>query len=294
MDSVYISTQFTNDNPELIANNFEEGYLFNDDNDAIQTVIKAHEITLAEKERPSVNYAGDNGNIDITYKMTDGSFKTREFDTIKADSEAIVLASGTDSAEYDIHLDMLANLKEDSEYSLTIGMYDVREGNELAEKYKKELGTLKTYRPDIVNKTGRVDVHTYFHNDDAFSGNYVYGESSVYNKAILDAERADYFSFTEILDITETSEMYTVELSDEEMDTFFDDFKTMPIYDLTDEYELEEVYESNDGRKDMINHINKEGLAPEGNKLLIYSYPDFGGPMNGTSAETDFSILAIH
>ena len=294
VDSVYISTQFTNDNPELIANNFEEGYLFNDDNDAIQTVIKAHEITLAEKERPSVNYAGDNGNIDITYKMTDGSFKTREFDTIKADSEAIVLASGTDSAEYDIHLDMLANLKEDSEYSLTIGMYDVREGNELAEKYKEELGTLKMYRPDIVNKTGRVDVHTYFHNDDAFSGNYVYGESSVYNKAILDAERADYFSFTEILDITETSEMYTVELSDEEMDTFFDDFKTMPIYDLTDEYELEEVYESNDGRKDMINHINKEGLAPEGNKLLIYSYPDFGGPMNGSSAETDFSILAIH
>lgn len=109
-----------------------------------------------------------------------------------------------------------------------------------------------------------------------------------------DSGTADYFSFTEILDITETSEMYTVELSDEEMDTFFDDFKTMPIYDLTDEYELEEVYESNDGRKDMINHINKEGLAPEGNKLLIYSYPDFGGPMNGSSAEIDFSILAIH
>ena len=108
-----------------------------------------------------------------------------------------------------------------------------------------------------------------------------------------DSGTVDYFSFTEILDITETSEMYTVELSDEEMDTFFDDFKTMPIYELTDQYELKEIYESNNGRSDMLNHINQEGLAPEGNKFLIYSYPDFGGPMNETSAETDFSILAI-
>lgn len=293
VDSVYISTHFTDHSPELITTHFEDGYLFNNDQNAIEEAIKAHEITLDEKGTPSVNYAGDNGNIDITYKMKDGSFKTREFDTIKADSEAVTIASGTDSAEYDIHSDILANLKEDGDYSLTLGMYDVRQNPELVEKYKEELSTLKTYRPDIVNKTGRVNINAYFHNDDSFSGNYVYGESSIYNKAILDAEKADYFSFTDILDITETSEMYTVELSDEEMDTFFDDFKTMPIYELTDEYELNEIYESRNGRKDMLNHINKEGFAPEGNKLLIYSYPDFGGPMNGASAEMDFSILAI-
>lgn len=293
VDSVYLSTDSTDHNPELISKHFEDDYLFNNDKKTIQEAIKAHEITLDEKGTPSVNFAGDNGNIDITYKMKDGSFKTREFDTIKADSEAIKIAGNTDSAEYDIHSDMLANLKEDGDYSLTLGMYDVRQDHELVEKYKEELGTLKTYRPDIVNETGRINIQAYFHNDDSFSGSYVYGESSIYNNAILDAEKADYFSLTDILDITDTSEMYTVELSNEEMDTFFDDYKTMPIYELTGEYELKEIYESNNGRKDMLNHINQEGLAPEGNKFLIYSYPDFGGPMNETSAETDFSILAI-
>lgn len=292
VESVYLSTNFTDYNPELIAKHFEDDYLFNNDQNAIQAAIKAHEITLDEKGTPSVNYTGDNRNIDITYKMKDGSFKTREFDTIKADSEAVKIAGNTDSAEYDIHSDMLANLKEDGDYTLTLGVYDIQ-GHELVEKYKEELATLKTYRPDIVNETGRVNIYAYFYSDDSFSGNYVYGESSIYNKAILDAEKADYFSLTDILDISETSAMYTVELSDEEMDTFFGDYKSMPIYELTDEYELKEIYESNNGKKDMLNHINQEGLAPEGNKFLIYSYPDFGGPMMEISAETDFSILAI-
>lgn len=293
VDSVYISTVYSNDNPEMTAENFKEGYLLHSDKNTIQTVIKAHEITIEEKERPGVDYMGENGNIEITYKMTDGSFVSREFDTIKADSQAIASVSEINSAEYDVHSDILANLKEDSEFTLALGMNDVREGDDLTAEYQEELGTLKTYRPDIVNNTGRVSVELYFHNDGAFSGSYVYGESSIYNKAIMDAVRADYFNYTDILDIDETSAMYTAELSDEQMDTFFEDFKTMPIYDLADEYELGEIHESNGGTKDMIDHINEEGLNPQGNKLLIYSYPYFGGPMHETPAGIDFSILAI-
>lgn len=293
VDSVYLSTNFTDHNPELIAKHFEDGYLFNNNQNAIQAAIKAHEITLDEKETPGLYYIGENARLEITYKMKDGSFKTREFDTIQADSEAIKVAGSTDSSEYDIHSDMLANLKKDGDYSLTLGMYDVRQGHELVEKYKEELGTLKTYRPDIVNETGRVNIQAYFYNDDSFTGNYIYGESSIYNKAILDAEKADYFSLTELLEMDETSTMYQVEVSDEEMNQFFTDYKVLGIFDLIGKYDMQEIYESGDGRKNIIDSINNDGLAPEGNTLLMYGYPGSNTPMIGTSAETDFSILAI-
>lgn len=293
VESVYISTQFTELDLEMIDNHFEEGYLFNDDETAIQAAVKAHEITIEEIETPNVYYIGENGRLEITYKMKDGSYKTREFDTLSADSEAIKIAGDIDSEEYDIHSDMLANLNEEGEYGLTLGYYDFRQGNDLVNQYKENLGTLKTYRPEIVNETGRVNINAYFPNDSSYNGNYIYGESSIYNKAIMDAERADYFSFTELLELDETSTMYTVEVSDEEMNQFFTDYKTLGIFDLIGKYDMQEIYESGGGRKNVIDSINNDGLAPEGNTLLMYGYPGSNTPMIGTSAEMDFSILAI-
>lgn len=293
VESVYISTQFTDYNPEFIASHFEEGYLFNDDERIIQSAIDAHEITIEEKVTPSMHYIDDRGHLEITYKMKDGSFKTREFDTIKVDSDAIKIAGGTYSAEYDMHSDMLANIKENDNYSLSLGQYNVRQDTDLAKQYKDNIATLKTYRPDIVNETGRIDMNAYFSSVEYFEPNYVYGESSIYNQAVLDAEKADYFSFTDLLAIDETSTMYTVELKDEEMDQFFIDYKVMRIFDLKQKYDMQEIYESGNDREDMISHINEGGLAPEGNKLLLYSYMEFNEPILGSSAEADFSILAI-
>ena len=293
VDSVYIPDQGADYELELIDTYFDEGYLFNDDNDAVEQAINVHEIALEEKGMPGVYTMGENAFLEINYKMKDGTVKTREFNTLNLESEAIRLSAKTHMSEYDIHSDMLANMKESDDYEISLDQYDVRNDSDLVKQYRENTGELKTYRPEVVNETGRVWINAYFNSDEYFSQAYLYGESSIYNQTIRDAVKADYFSYTDILEIDETSTMYTVELADEEVEQFFTDYKSLMISDLAEEYDMQEIHEDRDGTKDMIDHINSEGPAPESNKFLVYSYPEFMGPMIGTPAETDFSILAI-
>lgn len=285
---VYVSTDYSQYNEVTLDDYFEEGYLFNDDKTIINSAIDAHEIAIEEKGMPNIFYIGENGHLEIAYKMKDGSVKTRMFDTLEADSEATHIINNINSNEYDIHSDFIANLKERDDMDvLWLNQHTIEAEDALISEYKDNVGQLMTYNPHIVNDTGRVEVSV------QFGSNHVSGQSSIYNEAVLENTVYRDTLITEILSIDETSGMYTVEVGDEEMAQFFTDYKAMPIYDLKEEYDMQEINEFRDGRKDMINHINEEGLAPEGNKLLLYSYPGFTSVMHGSPAETDFSILAI-
>lgn len=291
VESVYISTDYGYHTQESIDKYFEEGFLFSDNGEVIKTAVAAHEIAVNEKKMPSIYNVSDEAYLEIQYKMKDGSVQARIFDTIETNSEAIHTIDEINSNEYNIKSDFLANIKEHPEMRSLSFMTDVIELNlSLIQEYKDNVNSLMAYNPYIVNETGRIEIAAEYENA------YESGESSIYNEAIISQLESKDIAIGDILYLDQTSEMYTVEVADSDIENFFKDYKELSIQKLEEAHNLNKV--SEESKSDIVDQINNGELAPEGNKLLIYSYPEYIEPESINSeedypAELDFSILAI-
>ena len=286
VESVYVSTEYAYYTDESIDEYFEEGFLFNGDTRIIDTAIEAHNAAVENKTTPSIYNVEDTAYLEIQYKLTDGSVMKRTFQTLAADSEPLKIARRLHADQYDIHSDFLANIEEHPEMTeLWLNNYMLRADLELIEEYKNNTDELMQYNPYIVNNTGRIEVSA------AYTNNYVSGMSSIYNAAVLEQITGSDISIAEILSINQASEMYIADLSDDEFNTFIEDYKNLNIKELSEEYKLENL--SEDSREIMLDQVNKGEFDPEGNRLLIYSYPEYAEGEEDYPAELDFSILAI-
>ena len=155
----------------------------------------------------------------------------------------------------------------------------------LIEDYKDKADELMQYNPYIVNNTGRIEVSANYEN------NYESGMSSIYNEAIEESIKESDILMEEILYLDQSSEMFIAELSEDEIETFFNDYKELNIKELESKHGLEKV--SKEDKTDILKQVNNGEFAPEGTKLLLYSYPEYEELEEDYSAETDFSILAI-
>lgn len=289
VDSVYISSDYSYYTDESIEEYFKEGFLFNTDKRVIDSAITAHQSAVEEKTFPTLYPEGETSILEIQYKLKDGTEMNRTFKTLKVDSEPMQLVNQMNQNKYDMNSDFLANIKRHPDMDeLWLLNNSLRADFDVIDEYQNHTDELMEYHPAITNNTGRIEVSA------NYKENFESGYSSIYNKAILDQIAASEMTVGDILYIDQSSMMYTAELSDEEMTPFINDYKNLTIDELAGKYNLQEL--SADEKVKMTEQVNKQEFAPEGNKLLIYSYPEYETPeeeYEPGAAEFDFSILAI-
>ena len=289
VDSVYISSDYSYYTGETLDEYFKEGYLFNGDKRVIDSAVTAHQAAVEDKSFPTIYTDEETGHLEIQYKMKDGTEMIRTFQTLASDSESLKLVNQLHQNKYDMNSDFLANVKQHPDMTELWLLNDtILADVKLIDDYQAHADELLKYDPAIVNNTGRIEVNA------GYKNNYESGYSSIYNKAVLEQIAASELTVEEMMYVDQSSTMYTAELSDEEMNTFINDYKKLTIDELADEYKLQNL--SEDEKTEMIEQVNNLEFAPEGNKLLIYSYPEYETPGEeypGGSAEFDFSILAI-
>lgn len=286
VESVYVSTDYTYYTDESIDEYFEEGFLFNNDKRIIDGAVTAHNIAIEDKTFPSIYTGAETAYLEIQYKMKDGSVMKRTFKTLENDSEAVQLVNQLSADKYDINSDFLANIKQHPEMTeLWLFNNMLEADSSLIEDYKNNTDELMQYNPYIVNDTGRIEASANYEN------NYESGMSSIYNEAILEQLTESDMSVEEVMYINQLSEMYIAELSEDEFNTFVNDYKALDIKELSDKYELKSL--SEDSKTNVLEQVNNGEFAPGGTKLLLYSYPEYTELEEDYPAEYDFSILAI-
>lgn len=286
VESVYISTDYNYYTDESIDEYFEEGFLFNDNKRIIDDAVTAHNTAIEDKTFPSIYTGAETAYLEIQYRMKDGSVMKRTFKTLENDSEAVQIVNQMTADKYDINSDFLANIKQHPEMTeLWLFNNMLKADSSLIEDYKDNTDELMQYNPYIINNTGRIEASANYEN------NYESGMSSIYNEAILEQLAESDVSVEEVMYINQLSEMYIAELSEDEFNVFVDDYKGLDIKELSDKYELKSL--SGDSKTDVLEQLNNGEFAPEGTKLLLYSYPEYTESEEDYPAETDFSILAI-
>lgn len=286
VESVYVSTDYAYYTNDAIDEYFEEGFLFNRNQNAIDSAIAAHKAAIKDKTFPSIYTGEDTAYLEMQYKMKDGSVMSRTFKTLGYSSEAVHIVNQLSANKYDINSDFLANIKQHPEMTeLWLFNNTLKVDFSLIEDYQDKANELMRYNPSIVNHTGRIEVSANYEN------NYESGISSIYNESIKDSIKESDVSMEEILNLNQSSEMFIAELSADEIETFFNDYKELSIKELEGKHGLEKV--SKEGKVDILKQVNNGNFAPKGTKLLLYSYPEYEQFEEEFSAETAFSILAI-
>lgn len=285
VESVYVSTDYAYYTNDSIDEYFEEGFLFNSDKRVIDSALAAHKAAIEDKTFPSIYDGEETAYLEMQYKMEDGSVVSRTFKTLEYNSEAVQIVDKLTANKYDINSDFLANIKQHPEMTELWLFNTLDADSSLIEDYKDKADELMQYNPYIVNNTGRIEVSANYEN------NYESGMSSIYNEAIEESIKESDILMEEILYLDQSSEMFIAELSEDEIETFFNDYKELNIKELESKHGLEKV--SKEDKTDILKQVNNGELAPEGTKLLLYSYPEYEELEEDYSAETDFSILAI-
>lgn len=285
VESVYVSTDYAYYTNDSIDEYFEEGFLFNSDKRVIDSALAAHKAAIEDKTFPSIYDGEETAYLEMQYKMEDGSVVSRTFKTLEYNSEAVQIVDKLTANKYDINSDFLANIKQHPEMTELWLFNTLDADSSLIEDYKDKADELMQYNPYIVNNTGRIEVSANYEN------NYESGMSSIYNEAIEESIKESDILMEEILYLDQSSEMFIAELSEDEIETFFNDYKELNIKELESKHGLEKV--SKEDKTDILKQVNNGEFAPEGTKLLLYSYPEYEELEEDYSAETDFSILAI-
>ena len=285
VESVYVSTDYAYYTNDSIDEYFEEGFLFNSDKRVIDSALAAHKAAIEDKTFPSIYDGEETAYLEMHYKMEDGSVVSRTFKTLEYNSEAVQIVDKLTANKYDINSDFLANIKQHPEMTELWLFNTLDADSSLIEDYKDKADELMQYNPYIVNNTGRIEVSANYEN------NYESGMSSIYNEAIEESIKESDILMEEILYLDQSSEMFIAELSEDEIETFFNDYKELNIKELESKHGLEKV--SKEDKTDILKQVNNGEFAPEGTKLLLYSYPEYEELEEDYSAETDFSILAI-
>lgn len=285
VESVYVSTDYAYYTNDSIDEYFEEGFLFNSDKRVIDSALAAHKAAIEDKNFPSIYDGEETAYLEMQYKMEDGSVVSRTFKTLEYNSEAVQIVDKLTANKYDINSDFLANIKQHPEMTELWLFNTLDADSSLIEDYKDKADELMQYNPYIVNNTGRIEVSANYEN------NYESGMSSIYNEAIEESIKESDILMEEILYLDQSSEMFIAELSEDEIETFFNDYKELNIKELESKHGLEKV--SKEDKTDILKQVNNGEFAPEGTKLLLYSYPEYEELEEDYSAETDFSILAI-
>lgn len=285
VESVYVSTDYAYYTNDSIDEYFEEGFLFNSDKRVIDSALAAHKAAIEDKTFPSIYAGEETAYLEMQYKMEDGSVVSRTFKTLEYNSEAVQIVDKLTANKYDINSDFLANIKQHPEMTELWLFNTLDADSSLIEDYKDKADELMQYNPYIVNNTGRIEVSANYEN------NYESGMSSIYNEAIEESIKESDILMEEILYLDQSSEMFIAELSEDEIETFFNDYKELNIKELESKHGLEKV--SKEDKTDILKQVNNGEFAPEGTKLLLYSYPEYEELEEDYSAETDFSILAI-
>ena len=285
VESVYVSTDYAYYTNDSIDEYFEEGFLFNSDKRVIDSALAAHKAAIEDKTFPSIYDGEETAYLEMQYKMEDGSVVSRTFKTLEYNSEAVQIVDKLTANKYDINSDFLANIKQHPEMTELWLFNTLDADSSLIEDYKDKADELMQYNPYIVNNTGRIEVSANYEN------NYESGMSSIYNEAIEESIKESDILMEEILYLDQSSEMFIAELSEDEIETFFNDYKELNIKELERKHGLEKV--SKEDKTDILKQVNNGEFAPEGTKLLLYSYPEYEELEEDYSAETDFSILAI-
>lgn len=285
VESVYVSTDYAYYTNDSIDEYFEEGFLFNSDKRVIDSALAAHKAAIEDKTFPSIYDGEETAYLEMQYKMEDGSVVSRTFKTLEYNSEAVQIVDKLTANKYDINSDFLANIKQHPEMTELWLFNTLDADSSLIEDYKDKADELMQYNPYIVNNTGRIEVSANYENS------YESGMSSIYNEAIEESIKESDILMEEILYLDQSSEMFIAELSEDEIETFFNDYKELNIKELESKHGLEKV--SKEDKTDILKQVNNGEFAPEGTKLLLYSYPEYEELEEDYSAETDFSILAI-
>lgn len=284
--SVYIADDYMYYTSDSLDEYFEEGFLFNDDEKVIESAIKAHEAAIEDKSFPNIYTGDETARLEFQYKMEDGSVMNRTFQTLQNDSEAVQITKQLNSDRYNINADFLENIKHHPEMTeLWLFNNTLRADRSLIEDYKNHSAQLMDYNSYITNETGRIEASANYEN------NYESGMSSIYNEAVLKRIAESDLLMEEILYLNQSSEMFIADIPADELEIFFNDYKELNIRELADKHEFENL--SEEQKTDIISQVNDGELAPEGSKLLIYSYPDYTESEEDYPAEMDFSILAI-
>ncbi|SDK49228.1 ABC-2 type transport system permease protein [Jeotgalicoccus aerolatus] len=286
VDSVYVSSDYEYYTNTSIEEYFEDGFLYDNHPRTIQNAVNIHEAAVQEKSVPG-NYSGEETAIlNIKYKMTDGTVMSRSFSTLKADAPLFADVNNLKNSQYDINSDFLANLKQHPDMiDLTLFSGMVNADKSFIDDYKENTDALMSYNPYIVNQTGQVEMSANYKN------NYESGFSSIYNSAVLDRIHASDISVSDTLFLDQSSAMYVAEPEQADMADFFTDYHSLNIEELTEKYNLKALSAAE--KEETLTAVNNGELAPEGNKLLLFSYPNYTATSEDYAADIDFSIIAI-
>lgn len=268
------STQYYS--PGEVDEYFRSDYEYSRAADDVKNVINLHE-TLKNQKLKVYNTDELVNTININYLLKDGTKIHREYQVTEDPDEKIMSElKQIDSSALTAKNDFFYNLKEDNKYengSLEILNFYVGDEinstdkvvQQLQKNYKKEYGSLKNMNQEAVKYTGKASFGL-----GVKSGyTHLYGESSIYNKAVTDFLKEYDYSMTTLLDLEEPyTSMYKIDLSKvKDKDRVFEDLNYMSYEDFKEKYNIELLEGEN--ITEATKQLDSYEFNTEGNTLLI-------------------------
>ena len=255
---------------------FRSDYEYSRAADDVKNVINLHE-TLKDQELKVYNTDELLNTININYLLKDGTKIHREYQVLEDPDEKIMsVLKQIDSSALTAKNDFFYNLKEDNKYengSLDIlNFYGGDEINstdkvveQLQKNYKKEYGSLKNMSQAAVKYTGKASFGLGVKSGYA----HLYGESSIYNKAVTDFLKEYDYSMTTLLDLEEPyTSMYKIDLSKvKDKDQVYEDLNYMSYENFKEKYDIELLEGEN--LTEATKQLDSYKFNTEGDTLLL-------------------------
>ncbi|GAB3066321.1 hypothetical protein ACFOU0_13000 [Salinicoccus sesuvii] len=274
----------------------KEDYLFIEDEGVISNAVALHQEAIDRGIMPD---SAETSSFEIAYKMEDGSYVNRSYDSISMETENYQsLMALLDSGEFSKVYDVVYNVEDVNEL-VNLELYGINtyfnlqtrsEIAEFVDNYQKAAHQIDPEIPTLINNSNMPLVNASLNTE---SGYYYNGNVSLYNPAMIEKIMENY-NLSDFVGVSTGQRMHIVDLNDQEKATFFKDYNTKPLKDLIGNYYIREPNEEE--IEEIIDTIDDGKVDSSGNRLLMYS-PDFmeGVGMGGEplAAAEQFLILGI-
>lgn len=288
IESVYIETDgmyqnyYPYDNTTL-SEYLEDDFMFISDDRFIDLVYTAHEyakdhtVHMTSPEAP--------GQFSVTYKLDDGRLFSRTFRSLDETEEGRNIVNEVTEyntmAENDLLNNVLApdSIRELSitggEQSQAVTLTDSEEIKQFIAEYKAGMPEVtEGYGPLVMREgAGSAVLSVTFGLDD-------YHETSIslYHPSVNKLLQDNDIDISEFHKFKQNDTMYTVELTDENRKTFFDDFDSESFSQIDETYDLKEL--SDEEKEEVVEKVNHNQLDSSAKKLVIYEINDYENDYN--------------